>query len=134
MSDIWENVWEDVSEAYQRLSTSLIVSHAGMKWSCGHSDNNAFPFRAYASFNRGADGSMDVIASVDFQRSSPEKLRYSADIGLDDGQVLTDGPSGNISVASGIAAAAPEITTAVQEITAFLAANSQIIAQAMESE
>jgi hypothetical protein len=134
MSDIWESVWESVSEAYRRLSASLTSIYPGMKWSCGHGANKVFPFRAYGTFNRGAEGSEDIIASVDFHRPSGEELSYSADIGLDDGQVLADGPSGIISVINGLAAATPEIEAAVREVVAFLDSGTQVISAAMEGE
>jgi hypothetical protein len=134
MSDIWETVWESISEAYSRLSGSLRSTYPSMKWSCGQSDNKAFPFRAYATFNRGSSGSEDVVVSVDFQRSSDVQLRYSADVGLDDGLVVADGPAGLISIAAGLAAAEVEISAAVREIVSFMDGSLPVMRQAMERE
>jgi hypothetical protein len=132
MSDIWESVWESISEAYRRLSVPLNSIYPGMKWACGHSDNQAFPFRAYGTFNRGCEDSGDVVVAVDFHRSSDGQLRYSADVGLDDGQVLADGPEGMISIAAGLVAAAPEINAAVKKIVAFIDASVPVMHRAME--
>jgi hypothetical protein len=132
MSDIWESVWESISEAYRRLSVPLNSIYPGMKWACGHGDNKAFPFRAYATFNRGPVGSEDIVVSVDFHRSCDGQLRYSTDVGLDDGQVLADGPAGMISIAAGLVAAAPEIDAAVQKIVAFIDASGPVMRRAME--
>src|SRR3984885_7906699 len=87
---------EDQTNQNQPSERSRLTLGPGMTWSAVHSDNNAFPFRAYATFNRGWPGSVDVVASVDFHRLSNGELRFSADIGFDDGEVLLDGPSGSV--------------------------------------
>lgn len=66
MTDVWESAWDRLSETFRRVASSLSSSCPGMTWSAGHSDNQAFPFRAYAAFNRGSPESVDVVASVDF--------------------------------------------------------------------
>jgi len=134
MSDIWESAWESICAAYTRLSALLSSVYPAMKWSCGHSDNKAFPFRAYATFNRGSERSEDVVVSVDVHRPSDGQLRYSIDIGLDDGQVLADGPAGMISIAAGLVAAAPEVNAAVREIVAFIDGSGPVMRRAMERE
>jgi hypothetical protein len=101
MTDVWESAWDRLSESFGRVASSLNSSCPDMTWSARHSDNKAFPFRAYATFNRGWPESVDVVASVDFRRQSNDELRFSADIGFDDGEVLIDGPSGSVDVASG---------------------------------
>jgi hypothetical protein len=102
MTDVWESAWDRLSETFRRVASSLSSSCPGMTWSAVHSDNKAFPFRAYATFNRGWPGSVDVVASVDFHRQSDGELRFTADIGFDDGEVLLDGPSGSVDVAGGL--------------------------------
>src|SRR5712691_6880942 len=101
-----------------------------MSWSSGHSDNKAFPFRAYATFNQGSQGSEDVVASIDFHRSG-DKLRYSADIGRDDGTVLADGPTGTIDLSEGVASAREEIEAAAGSIVRFLEASEQVVRDAL---
>lgn len=125
MNDIWEDVWDIVGETFRRIATSLSASYPKMSWSSGHSDNKAFPFRAFAAFNHASQGSESVVASVDFRRSEG-KLRYSADIGRDDGTVLADGPTGIIDVSEGMTSARGEITAAVGSIVRFLEASEQV--------
>lgn len=128
MSDIWETVWDVISETFQRIAVSLKTRYPQMSWSSGHSDNSAFPFRAYVAFNQGFG--VDVVASVDFHRSEGI-LRYSADIGLDDGRVLADGPTGVINVANGLEAARAEIEAAVGDVTRFLEASGPTLQTAI---
>lgn len=133
MNDIWEQVWDVVSEAFQRIAVSLRTSYPKMSWSSGHSDNKAFPFRAYASFNEGCQESEDVVASVDFHRSD-DKLRYSTDIGRDDGTVLADGPSGILDASEGMASAKSEINAAVGSIVRFLEESEQLVREAVSQQ
>lgn len=132
MSDVWESVWENINAACYRLSVPLSQAFPSLKWSCGHHDNKAFPFRAYATFNRGSEDAEDVVVSVDFHRPADDQLSYSADVGLDDGQILADGPSGTISTAAGLAAAVPEIRIATREIVAFITASGPLLRSALE--
>jgi hypothetical protein len=132
MNDIWEVAWGMISEAFQRIAASL--NHCPkMSWSSCHSDNKAFPFRAYAAFNQGSNESEDVVASVDFHRSK-DRLRYSADIGRDDGTELADGPTGTIDVSGGVASARTEIAAAVVSIVRFLEESEQVIYDAISRQ
>src|SRR5271168_1168296 len=70
MTDVWESAWDRLNETFRRVASSLSSSYPDMTWSAGHSDNEAFPFRAYATFNRGWPESADVVTSVDFHRLS----------------------------------------------------------------
>ena len=132
MTDVWESAWDRLSETFRRVASSLGLSCPDMTWSAGHSDNEAFAFRAYATFNRGWPGSVDVVASVDFHRQSNGELRFSADIGFDDGEVLLDGPSGSVEVVGGLVASRGEIDTAVMNISNFIEQNKSTLHKAME--
>lgn len=133
MNDIWEEVWGIISETFQRIAASLTTCYPRMSWSSGHSDNKAFPFRAYAAFNQDSQGSEDIVASVDFHRSE-DRLRYSADIGRDDGTVLADGPTGIIDVSGGLASARAVIGTAVVSIVRFLETSEQVVRDAIDQQ
>jgi hypothetical protein len=132
MTDVWESAWDRLSETFRRVASSLSSSCPGMTWSAGHSDNKAFPFRAYATFNRGWPGSVDMVASVDFHRQSDGELRFTADIGFDDGEVRLDGPSGSVDVVGGLVASRGEIDTAVMNISNFIEQNKSTLHKAME--
>lgn len=132
MNDIWEEVWGTINETFQRIAVSLGACYPDLFWSSGHSDNKAFPFRAYAAFAQGSQRSEDVVASVDFH-SSEYELRYSADIGRDDGMVLADGPAGIIDVSGGIVSAQVEIEAVVDAIVGFLEASERVIRDAITS-
>lgn len=133
MNDIWEEVWGLISETFRLIAASVSARYPEMSWSSGHSDNKAFPFRAYAAFNQGSQGSEDVVVSVDFHRSE-DRLRYSADIGRDDGTVLADGPTGIIDVSEGFASARAEIEAAVGSIVRFLKASEQVVDDAIKHQ
>jgi len=130
MSDIWEIAWDIIDDALRQMTVSLASSYPEMSWSSGHSDNRSFPFRAYAAFNRGCGESEDIVVSADF-RISGDKLRYSADVGLDDGKILADGSTGIINVASGLIEARSDVETATREITRFLAASEPVLRDAL---
>jgi hypothetical protein len=132
MTDVWESAWDRLSETFRRVASSLSSSCPGMTWSAVHSDNKAFPFRAYATFNRGWPGSVDMVASVDFHRQSDGELRFTADIGFDDGEVRLDGPSGSVDVVGGLVASRGEIDTAVMNIGNFIEQNKSTLHKAME--
>lgn len=134
MTDVWESAWDRLSGTFRRVASSLGSSSPDMIWSAGHSDNKAFACRAYATFNRGWPGSADVVASVDFHRQSNGELRFSADIGFDDGEVLLDGPSGNVDVADGLVASREEIDMAVMNITNFIEQSTSTLHKAMEQQ
>src|ERR1035438_1952080 len=129
LADIWEEVWEMINATFQRIATSLAVTHPTMCWSSGHNDNDAFPFRGYAAFKK-SSADEEVVASVDFHKQDDE-LRFSADIGLDDGRILADGPVGVIKIAAGLATARADIDAAVKDIVRFLEANEPVIRSAM---
>ena len=134
MTDVWESAWDRLSETFRRVASSLGLSCPDMTWSAGHSDNEAFAFRAYATFNRGWPGSVDVVASIDFRRQFNSELRFSADIGFDDGEVLLDGPSGSVDVAGGLVASRGEIDTAVMNISNFIEQSTSTLYKAMERQ
>lgn len=133
MNDIWEETWEIISEAFRRIASSLSVSYPKMSWSSGHSDNRAFPFRAYATFSQVSQGSEDVVVSVDFCRSE-ERLLYSTDVGRDDGSVLADGPAGTIDVSEGVESARAEIEAAIGSIVLFLEESEQVVRDAINQQ
>jgi hypothetical protein len=130
MNDVWEEVWGIVSETFRRTAARLTARYPEMSWSSGHSENKAFPFRAYASFNQGSPGAEDVVVSVDFHRSD-HKLGYSADIGNDDGTVLADGPAGIIDISQGIDSARADIKVAIVNIVRFLEDNEPVLSDAI---
>jgi hypothetical protein len=134
MTDVWESAWDRLSETFRRVASSLGSSCPDMTWSAGHTDNEAFPFRAYATFNRGWPESPDVVASVDFHRLSNGELRFSADIGFDDGEILLDGPSGSVDVAGGLVASRGEIDTAVMNISNFIEQSTSTLYKAMKRQ
>jgi len=126
MSLVWEDAWEILNEHFQRVAESLSAEHPTMSWSCGHSDNEAFPFRAYASFSGRGPAKTDVIISVDVLKKEGE-LWYSTDIALEDGQVLADGPTGTIRVTGDIASLRGRIETAIREAAAFVDASEGLL-------
>ena len=119
MSVVWEDAWEVLNEHFRGAAESLSAEHPTLRWSCGHSDNEAFPFRAYASFSEGRAEQTDVVVSFDVLRKGDELL-YSTDIALEDGQVLAEGPTGTVTMTGDLAALRGQIKTAVRAAAAFV--------------
>lgn len=134
MNDIWEETWETVSETFRQMAASLSARYPKIAWYSGHSDNQAFPFRAYAAFNLGSLGSEDVVVSIDFHRSE-DKLRYSAYISRDDDVFMfADGPTGIIDVSAGVGSAKAEIEAAVGSMVRFLKESEQVVWDAINQQ
>jgi hypothetical protein len=119
VSLIWEDAWEVLNEHFRRAAESLSAEHPTLSWSCGHSDNETFPFRAYASFSGGGTEETDVVISFDVLRKRDELL-YSTDIALEDGRVLANGPTGAVTMTGDLAALRDQIETAVRAAAAFV--------------
>lgn len=141
MNDIWEETWKTVSETFRQMAASLRARDSKIAWSFGHSDNQAFPFRAYAAFNLRFLGSEDVVVSVDFHRSedklryNADKLHYSVDISRDDdGLIFADGPTGIIDVSAGVGSARNEIEAAVGSMVRFLKESEQVVWDAINQQ
>jgi hypothetical protein len=130
MNDIWEEAWDLIGATFERIGDALVSDYPDMYWSSGHSDNSAFPFRAYATFSRGFPVSKDIVASVDFHRSN-DKLRCTVDVGRDDGTVLADGPTVFIDIPNGVATAWAEIRAAIDNTIRFLEENRRTIGDAV---
>jgi hypothetical protein len=119
MNIIWEHAWDMLNEHFQHVAESLLIDHPTMSWSCGHSDNEAFPFRAYASFSGRGPQESDAVISVDFLRQGDE-IQYVADITREDGQVLVEGPTGIIKITGNIGTLREQILTAIRDSAQFV--------------
>jgi hypothetical protein len=128
MSLVWEDAWEILNEHFRRVAAALSVSYPTMSWSCGHSDNEAFPFRAYASFSGGGPAETDVVISIDFLKEEGE-LRYSTDIALEDGQILAEGPTGTIKITGGPASLRSKIREVIRAAAAFVDASEGLLSK-----
>jgi hypothetical protein len=126
VSLVWEDAWEVLNDHFRRAAVALSTDHPTLSWSCGHSDNDAFPFRAYASFSGGGPEETDVVVSFDVLRKGDELL-FSTDIALEDGQVLADGPTGTVTVTGDLAALRDQIETAVRAAAAFVDENRGLL-------
>lgn len=128
MSLVWEDAWEILNEHFRQVAESLLAEHPAMSWSCGHSDNEAFPFRAYASFSGRGPAETDVVISVDVLKKEGE-LCYSTDIALEDGQVLADGPTGTIRITGDLASLRNQIENAIRQAAAFVDASEGLLGE-----
>lgn len=131
MSLVWEDAWDVLNEHFRRIAGSLSAKHPMMSWSCGHSDNEQFPFRAYASFSGGGSAETDVVISVDVLRKDGE-LWYSTDIALEDGQVLADGPAGTICVTGDVVSLRNQIERVIGEAATFIDASEAVLSKRIQ--
>lgn len=89
----WEHFWYVVNAEFMQLAEEVLHTHPSLWWTCGHAENEAFPFWAYASFGgSGVPGEEDVVVSITF-KNDMERLVFSCDVALADGQIVTDGPT-----------------------------------------
>ena len=122
---MWEEVWQALNECFTRIADLLRAERPTLEWTSGHSDNEAFAFRAFASFSTRGPGEEDVVVSVDFERREGE-LYYSSDVAMEDGQVLADGPSGTLILATE-EAVRKEVKSAVNAIEKFVLSSAPLI-------
>ena len=93
MTTPWEATWASINVGFTSLAVELRATNPALWWSCGHAENEAFPFWAYASFSRSRDsGEEDVVVSLSF-KDVDGRLSFTSDVALGDGQIVVDGPS-----------------------------------------
>jgi hypothetical protein len=122
---VWDDAWETLSDRFRRVASSLMNAHPTMTWSCGHSDNESFPFRAYASFS-GRGQETDVVISVDVLRRDDE-LHLNSDLALEDGQILADGPSDVLQLTADSARLRMRIEETISEVADFILSSEAVI-------
>ena len=118
---LWETVWDRLERKFALLAGKVRECSPEVHWQCGRSGNEAFPFRAYASFVLGdpAVDDEDVVISVDCFRSGPT-LWILSDISQGNGYVLADGPGARLSLGADMREIGRETLTTVHEIELFL--------------
>jgi hypothetical protein len=126
MKIIWQDAWDVLSQGFGQLAASVAAEHPGMTWSCGHGDNESFPFRAYASFSGRGRRDEDVVVSVDFLLKDVA-LHYSSDVARGDGELLSEGPSGAFKFSPGTDQLRSEIRSAVSRTTDFCVASESVV-------
>lgn len=120
MSWSWEPAWDAINDGFARVAADLQERNSALWWNCGHADNEAFPFWAYASFNRdGMAGEEDLVVSLSFKRADGQ-LAFTSDIARGDGEILADGPSSSISLAVDLSTLRAWIAERVGEGVAFI--------------
>lgn len=86
----WEAVWDQINEEFVRTAEQLSRTNPVMWWSCGHLENEIFPFTAYASFGgSGVPGEEDFVISLCF-KNVDGRLVFSSDVALGDGQIVSE--------------------------------------------
>jgi hypothetical protein len=125
VSTVWEDAWDVLNASFLALAEQLAADLPGLRWSCGHHDNESFPFRAYAAFAVDGDDD-DVVVSVDF-RHIHEALAYSADVARDDGEVLAEGPAGTIPRTADGVPPRTGIEAAVRSVARFVDESGSVV-------
>lgn len=120
MTDVWESGWEVINEAFRDIAEELRHRNPKLWWTCGHSENEAFPFWAYASFSRsGVAGEEDVVVSVSFKRDGGA-LEFTSDVARGDGEILVDGPRDRIELATDTGAIRAWIESCFDQASVFV--------------
>jgi hypothetical protein len=129
MTALWEDVWDLLNQQFTEVHARLSQCNPTLWWSCGHSDNESFPFRAYAAFGRGGgapDADADVVIAVDFERT-PSGLSYEADISRENGEILVDGPEGLIAVTEDLTRLREDVKKATELMALFIVGQDAIL-------
>lgn len=132
------DVWTEVGEAWDQFLGSLVAvleeRNPALKAQMGRHSNDAFPFRAWASFFRhGTTGDEDLVISLDVSRKS-DGFHAQADIARGDGAVLAESPIAMIDVSGDSAALRSQALAAWAQIEAFLTANEHLLAAELAAE
>jgi hypothetical protein len=128
MTTLWEDVWDEVNRHFETVAKSLRAVNPDLWWSCGHSDNEFFPFRAHASFMKRWDPqeSEDVVIALDAHKST-SGLRLTADISRGDGEMLAEGPHRELTLATDTRTLREEITSWVDSCIAFIDEHHELL-------
>lgn len=127
MSTVWEEVWDSINGYFSGLAAVLLGCNPNLWWTCGHSENEAYPFRAYASFNRrGVPGEEDIVTFLNFARDE-RGLVFSADISRGDGEVLVDAPGSRVEPATDTGPIRQWILGAASDAIGFFEANESLL-------
>ena len=120
MSWSWEAAWDSINDGFSRVAADLRECNPTLWWNCGHSENETFPFSAYASFNRsGVAGEEDLVLSISFKQAD-RQLHFTSDITRGDGEILADGPASSASLGADIDSIRCWIAERVGEGLAFI--------------
>jgi hypothetical protein len=123
----WEHAWDTINDGFVRVAEELRACNRFLWWSCGHGENETFPFWAYASFNRaGAAGEEDLVLSLSFKRAE-RRLNFSCDIARGDGEVLAGGPFASTSLLVDVSALRDWIIERVDEGLAFIERERELL-------
>jgi hypothetical protein len=77
-------IWSILSDAFGTILRCLQTTMPGARMSAGHSDNETFPFRAYAEYSIG-EQVVDLSFDVQVKGS---RIHASGDIGLENGLIV----------------------------------------------
>ena len=114
-------------EKFQILADGIRECNSTLWWSCGHAENETFPFWAYASFNKtGVAGEEDLVLSLSFKQADG-RLDFTSDIARGDGEILADGPSGTTSLAVDVSTLREWIAERVRQGLAFIEGERELL-------
>jgi hypothetical protein len=127
MSWSWEAAWDSINDGFANVAAELRERNPDLRWSCGHAENEAFPFWAYASFNRsGLAGEEEVVLSLSFKQTDGQ-LHFASDIASGDGRILADGPSGSVTLALDVPAIRDWIAARVGQGLTFIEGERELL-------
>jgi hypothetical protein len=120
MSWSWQAAWDSINDGFARVADGIRECNPALWWSCGHAENEMFPFWAYASFSKaGVAGEEDLVLSLSFMRADG-RLSFTSDIARGEGEILADGPSGSTSLAVDVSTLREWIAERVRQGLAFI--------------
>lgn len=86
-------LWDRLNDEFLILYGHILRNTATVRWYTQHSDNEFFPLRALASFERvGRDDGEDLVIDIDIHRDEG-RVTWTSDACQSSGLVLAEGPT-----------------------------------------
>lgn len=128
LTSTWTHLGSRLNAEFERLAESTKHSVPELIWSSGRADNEAFPFRAYATF-KGPSKVVDL--SVDC-KSVERCLRIDADIAEENGLILAEFPTVEVPLDLTERETEERIRRAIEEIEGFFRRNLHLIVEGLK--
>lgn len=127
-----ENFWTELQEVLATFSDAIVVKDCLLIKEMGRIPaNTAFPLRGYLSFKTKMDG--DELAVTVEVHSADEKWNIGSGIYLEDGLVISEGPSKEILNSSDQLVIESNFEAWIQEFREFLLSNRNTVASLLKT-
>lgn len=127
LTTTWTDLGSHLDAEFERLAELTKRSVPELIWRSGRADNEAFPFRAYATF-RGPSKVIDLSVDCKLVERS---LRIDADIAEENGLILAEFPTVEVPIDLGERETDKRIRLAIVQIERFFRRNLHLIVEGL---